>query len=41
MSQYLPKPYERSGWNTKFDLDLSSYATKSNLKEAIGVDRYW
>ena len=28
MSQYLPKPFERSYRNIKIELDLSKYATK-------------
>ena len=33
MSQYLP-PYRSSGRNIKVELDLSSYATKTDLKNA-------
>ena len=38
MSKYFPKPrFSRGG--VKFELDLSNYATKPDLKNAIGVDR--
>ena len=38
MSQYFPKPYRSFGGNVKVELDLSSYATKTELKNAAGVD---
>ena len=38
MSQYFPKPYERSDGNIKVEWDLSNYVTKDNLKDATGVD---
>ena len=37
MSQYFP-PYRSSGRNIKVELDLSSYATKTDLKNVIHVD---
>ena len=37
MSQYF-LPYKSSGGNIKVDLDLSSYATKTELKNVIHVD---
>ena len=37
MSQYFP-PYRSSGRNNKVELDLSSYATKANLKNVTYVD---
>ena len=37
MSQYLP-PYRGSGRNIKLELDLSSYATKTDLKNVTHVD---
>ena len=37
MSQYFPKPYERSIRNVKFEFDLSNYATKTDLKGATDV----
>ena len=38
MSQYFPKPYRRFEGNVKANLGLSSYATKTKLKIAAGVD---
>ena len=37
MSEYFPKP-KSLGENVKAELDLSSYATKADLKIATGVD---
>ena len=37
MSEYFPEP-ESSGGRVKFELDLSNYVTKTDLKEATGVD---
>ena len=37
MNEYFPKP-KSLGANVKVELDLSSYATKADLKNAIGVD---
>ena len=37
MSQYFP-PYRNSGRNIKVELDLSSYATKTDLKNVTHVD---
>ena len=37
MSQYFP-PYRSSGGNIKVELDLSSYARKTDLKNVIHVD---
>ena len=37
-SQYFRKPYRSFKGNVKVDLDLSSYATKADLKNATGVD---
>ena len=37
MSQYFPEP-RFSGERVKFELDLSNYATKADLKNATGVD---
>ena len=36
-SQYFPKPFENYKENAKIELDLSNYATKSDLKGAPGV----
>ena len=38
MIQYIRKPYEHSGGNTKVELDLSNYATKVDSKGETGVD---
>ena len=38
MSQYFPKPYEPFGGYINVKVDLSNYATKSDLKNATGVD---
>ena len=38
MSQYFPKPYRSFEGNIKVELDLSSYATKAELKNTTGVD---
>ena len=37
MSQYFP-PYRSSGRSSKVELDLSNYATKTDLKNATHVD---
>ena len=37
MSQYFP-PYRSSGRNIKVELDLTSYATKTDLKNKTHVD---
>ena len=33
MSQYLPKPYELFGRDINVKVDLSNYATKTDLKK--------
>ena len=33
LSQYFPKPYEPSGGDINVKVDLSNYATKSDLKK--------
>ena len=38
MSQCFPKPYESFGRDINVKVDLSNYATKSDLKNATGVD---
>ena len=38
MSQYFPKPYEPLGGDINIKVDLSSYATKSDLKNISRVD---
>ena len=37
MSEYFPEPNSLGG-NVKFELDLSNYATETELKNATGVD---
>ena len=38
MIQYFPKPQKPFGGNIVVELDLSSYATKADLKDATGID---
>ena len=38
MSQYFPKPYQPFGGDIHVKVDLSNYATKSDLKNATGID---
>ena len=38
MSLYFPKPYEPFGGDINIKIDLSNYATKSDLKNATGID---
>ena len=35
---YFPKPYEPFGGDINVKVDLSNYATKSDLKNATGID---
>ena len=37
-SQYFPKPYEPFGGDINVKVDLSNYATKSDLKNATSID---
>ena len=37
MSEYFPKA-KSLGENVKFEIDLSNYGTKANLKNVTGVD---
>ena len=37
MSKYFPKP-KFLGGRVKVELDLSNYATKADLKKAVGVN---
>ena len=37
MSQYFPKPYEPFGGDINFKVDLSNYATKTDLERATHV----
>ena len=38
MSQYFPKPYEPFGGDINVKVDLSNYATKTDLKSISHVD---
>ena len=38
MSQYSPKPYEPFGGDINVKVDLSNYATKTDLKNVSDVD---
>ena len=38
MSQYFPRPYWSFKGNVKVESELSSYATKAELKNVTGVD---
>ena len=38
MSQYFPKPYQPFGGDISFKVDLSNYATKTDFKNATGID---
>ena len=38
MSQYFPKPFRSFGENIDVKVDLSDYATKTNLKKVTHVD---
>ena len=38
MRQYFPKPYEPFGGAVNVKVDLSNYATKSDLEEVTGID---
>ena len=38
MSQYFPKPFRSFGININVKVDLSSYATKTDVKNVTHVD---
>ena len=38
MSQYFPKPFRSFGGNINVKVDLSDYATKTDLKNLTQVD---
>ena len=40
MSQYLPKPYGPFGGDIKVKVDLSNYATKTDIKNISHVDTW-
>ena len=37
-SQYFPKPFRSSGGNINVKVDLSSYATETDLKNVTHID---
>ena len=38
MSQYFPRPFKNFGENISVKVDLSNYATKTDLKNVTRVD---
>ena len=38
MSEYIPKPFKSFGENIKVKIDLSNYATKTDLKNITQID---
>ena len=38
MSQYFPKPFKSFGGNINVKIDLSNYATKTDLKDVTHID---
>ena len=38
MSQYFPKPFRSFGGNINVKVDLSNYATKTDLKNVTHID---
>ena len=40
MSPYFPKPYKPFGGDINVNVDLSNYATKSDLKNVRGIDTF-
>ena len=38
MSQYFPRPFRSFGGNIKVKVDLSNYATKTDLKNVTHID---
>ena len=38
MTEYFPKPFRSFGGNVNVKVDLSSYATKADLKNVTHVD---
>ena len=38
MSQYVPKPFETFGGDIRVKVDLSNYATQTDLKKATVID---
>ena len=39
MSQYFPKPFRSFGGNTNVKIDISCYATKTDLKNITHIDK--
>ena len=40
MNQYFPKPYKPFGGDINIKVDLSDYATKTELKNETGVNKF-
>ena len=40
MSQYFPKPYEPFGEDINLKVDLSNYATKTDIKNILHIDTW-
>ena len=40
MSEYFPKPFKTFGGNTNAKVDLSNYATKSDIKDLFTCLRF-
>ena len=38
MSQYVPKPYQPFGGDINVKVDLSNYATKTDIKNILHID---
>ena len=38
MGQYFPKPFKSFGWNINVKVNLSNYATRTDLKNVTHVD---
>ena len=38
MSPYFPQPFEPFGWDINIKVDISNYATKTDLKNVTHVD---
>ena len=41
MAQYFAKPYKTFGGDFNVRLDLSNYATKTDIKDILHVDTSW
>ena len=40
MSQYFPKPFRSFGRNINVKVDLSNYATNTDLKDITQIDKF-